>query len=1019
MTQTALRKRKSTSRPAWVPYAAATGLIVMGWLARTALTPSVGPTAIPFIFFFPAVAVAAWIGGWKPGAFATALSVGAAHWFFTARLPSGAPAAFTEVISMGAFVVSCSFIIAAIQAMHRANGETRAEFTARERAETRLAAIVEHSGDAILTKNLDGIIQTWNASAQLLFGYRADEIVGRPITTLFPPDRLGEEDHILQRLRAGQPVERFETIRMAKDGRRIPVSISISPLRNSEGEVIGASKVVHDITALAAARDELVREKELLATTLASIGDGVVVTDAGGRVTFLNAEAERLTGWRTAEAHGQPLQSVFRIVNEQTRSPVDNPVEKVFRLGTAVGLANHTILIAKDGSETPIDDSAAPIRHGSGPLFGVVLVFRGIAEQRKVEAALRFNEQRARAFLDNSAIIAWLKDEDGRYVFQSENYMRRFGMHDWENKTDAELWPADVAEVFRKNDLAVLSGGTSLEVVEETRTPDGRVTHWLSSKFWFQDAAGKKYVGGVGVDITERLRVERTVREREAVLRTVTNESRVALVMVNEERRYLFANRAYAEILGVPDEDIVGQRVSDLPVPIHGQIEPCLDRAFGGERIRHELQLPRHAQTGRGHFYEVLYEPRLESDSGPYVVVALVDLTDRRRAEEALRSTAEELARSSRAKDEFLAALSHELRTPLTPVLMTAAAMERDPALPADAREQLAMMRHNIELEARLIDDLLDITRISRGKLTLEPAPVNIHQLLQNTAAIVRSDGQDKQVHLELQLQADRHHAMADAARLHQVFWNLLRNAFKFTPRGGRVTVTTENDDAGNIRIRVADTGMGIAPENLARIFNAFEQLENPGQRRADGLGLGLAISKSIVEMHEGEIHAESGGPGLGAAFHVKLATITEGPVPNSPESSDVPCRPLRLLVVEDHQATLSTLTRLLARDGHHITSATTIREALAAAATGHFDVLVSDLGLPDGSGLDLMRQIRRLRPISGIALSGFGMPEDLRQATEAGFFAHLVKPVDINQLRRLLIRVPAAEDAGTADVPP
>lgn len=266
------------------------------------------------------------------------------------------------------------------------------DFTQQRRAQenqTHLAAIVEHSGDVILTKDLNSLIQSWNSSAERLFGYRAEEVIGKPITILFPPERVHEEDEILGRLRQGKPVERLETIRVAKDGRRIPVAVSISPLKDSDGELVGASKVVHDITDLVAAREALVREKELLATTLASIGDAVIVTDPEGRVTFMNAEAERLTRWASADAKGRALPEVFRIVNEETRLTVENPVEKVLRLGGVVGLANHTVLIAKDGTETPIDDSAAPIREPNGPLFGVVLVFRDFTERKRAEETLR------------------------------------------------------------------------------------------------------------------------------------------------------------------------------------------------------------------------------------------------------------------------------------------------------------------------------------------------------------------------------------------------------------------------------------------------------------------------------------------------------------------------------------------------------------------------------------------------------------------------------------------------------
>jgi len=274
------------------------------------------------------------------------------------------------------------------------------------RASAHLAAIVEFSGDAIMTKNLNGVIQSWNAGAERLFGYRPEEIIGKPVTVLFPPDRLQEEDQILERLRAGRPAERIDTIRVTKDGRRIPVSLNVSPIKDAEGQVIGASKIIHDTTELVAAREALFREKELLSITLASIGDGVIVTDAGGRVVFLNNEAERLTGWKSSESAGRPLGEVFRVINEQTRAPEQDPVEIVLRLGKPVALANHTLLIGKDESETPIDDSAAPIQQSGGPFCGVVLIFRDFTERKRSEEALReAHEQLANRALDLEKLV--------------------------------------------------------------------------------------------------------------------------------------------------------------------------------------------------------------------------------------------------------------------------------------------------------------------------------------------------------------------------------------------------------------------------------------------------------------------------------------------------------------------------------------------------------------------------------------------------------------------------------------
>jgi signal transduction histidine kinase/CheY-like chemotaxis protein len=380
------------------------------------------------------------------------------------------------------------------------------------------------------------------------------------------------------------------------------------------------------------------------------------------------------------------------------------------------------------------------------------------------------------------------------------------------------------------------------------------------------------------------------------------------------------------------------------------------------------------------------------------------EINDRQKAEAALHLAMADCKRAASAKDDFLAALSHELRTPLTPVLMTAAALETDPALPRDVREQLGMMRRNIELEARLIDDLLDLTRISNGKLQIRPAAADVHQLLEQTAQILHGDGLATKVRISFNLEAARHHVSGDPTRLQQVFWNIIKNALKFTPVDGRVSVSTHNESPEFIVVRISDTGIGIRPEILSQIFEAFEQGEITFQQRFGGLGLGLAISRGIVELHGGDIRAESDGIGRGACFTITLATM-DAPVAVEQRKSTPPAldRSLRLLVVEDHEATLAVLSRLLTRAGHRLTCAASVGEGLAAAAAGTFDLVISDLGLRDGTGFELMEKLRAAYDLRGIALSGYGMDEDVRRSREAGFAAHLTKPIDFACLERAL----------------
>ena len=361
----------------------------------------------------------------------------------------------------------------------------------------------------------------------------------------------------------------------------------------------------------------------------------------------------------------------------------------------------------------------------------------------------------------------------------------------------------------------------------------------------------------------------------------------------------------------------------------------------------------------------------------------------------------EEKARSNQAKDQFLAMLSHELRTPLTPVLASALALESEPELPKDIHESLQMIRRNVELEARLIDDLLDLTRIDRGKVQLNFEVVDAHTLLQNALEICQAEIDRKHLARSLNLGASKVHMRADSARLQQIFWNLINNAVKFTQRNGRIKISTSNDSSGQLRVEIADTGLGIEPEALPKIFDAFEQ---GGRTQLGGLGLGLAISKTLVEAHKGTITAQSAGRNKGATFTLLFPTCEKAEAQIAPAVSPIlPERqPMRILLVEDHEDTNRSLTNLLRRRGYHVQSALNFQSALDLGANEEFDVLISDLALPDGSGIDLIQKLSS-KPLVRIALTGFGMEDDIRKSYEAGFQHHLVKPIDLNKLDSLI----------------
>ncbi len=383
------------------------------------------------------------------------------------------------------------------------------------------------------------------------------------------------------------------------------------------------------------------------------------------------------------------------------------------------------------------------------------------------------------------------------------------------------------------------------------------------------------------------------------------------------------------------------------------------------------------------------------------------EVAERQRTERELSLAAHEAKEASRAKDDFLAALSHELRTPLSPALINAADLENDPSLPDHVREKLTVIRRNIQLEARLIDDLLDVTRISSGKLQVHPVLTDVHELLRHAQETLAQEIRDKRIEVRMELEALETCVHADPARLLQVLWNLLKNAVKFTPQGGSITLSTFNPAPRSLAVRVRDSGIGIPEGELENIFLAFHQGALTGRHQFGGLGLGLSISRNIMEAHGGSLMAESAGPGHGAAFTMIVETTTRpASAPAATPRHNTQLSPLRLLLVEDHVESLEAMSRLLERDGHSVFCATNMREALSQAKAHKCDLVISDIGLPDGDGYALMSQFKESFGWPGIALSGYGMEADHRKSRTAGFSAHLVKPVDLGQLRDAIASV-------------
>jgi PAS domain S-box-containing protein len=509
-------------------------------------------------------------------------------------------------------------------------------------------------------------------------------------------------------------------------------------------------------------------------------------------------------------------------------------------------------------------------------------------------------------------------------------------------------------------------------------------------------------------DITESRRADETTRR----LAAIVESSDDAIISMSLDGIIASWNGGAERIFGYTAREMIGRSITTLiPEEREGEESKILGRIREGERIDH-YETIRRQKDGTRLNVSLTVSP-IRSSEGEVIGASKIarDITQQKANEAALKVAKETAEAASAAKDRFLAVLSHELRTPLTPVLMAAAVRERDESLPAEVREDMAMIRRNVELETKLIDDLLDLSRIVSGKLGLRLELLDLDEAVRQVCAICMPEIQEKGVHLHLELGVPGGRVMADSARLHQVIWNVVKNAGKFTPTGGDIHVRTSRPAPGRLHIEVRDTGVGLEPELLPKIFDAFEQGDTNVTRHFGGLGLGLAISKALVNRHNGSIWAESKGSGRGATFHIELCEAREAePTPASPAHPDLRPRvePLRILLVEDHSDTAQMLSRLLESIGYAVQTASSADDALRRIETETFDLFISDIGLPDMPGHELMCRVRERSDLPGIAISGYGMDQDVRKSLDAGFGEHLTKPVNLAALEQAIGRVRA-----------
>ncbi len=725
-------------------------------------------------------------------------------------------------------------------------------------------------------------------------------------------DRIRElVDRIRQRQHAILSEQQLADDRAYRSAVLGVVISSLAGIAALVGLLLLLSKHLKSLLEAAAAEH---RQRELLQATLISIGDGVIVTDVKGRVLLLNKIAEKLTGWRQSEAVGTELPKVLQMVNELTGQPVENLSTQAVREGRIVGSADHAILVSRDGTQWPIDDSAAPVKTKSGAVSGAVLVFREISQRRAHEATLL--EHTSALQLANTRMVELLAE-----LKSSEELF-----HNMADSIPQLAWMA---------------------------RPDGHI-YWYNKRWYEYTGTSPEQMEGWG-------------------WQSVHDASELPRVL-DKWRASLNA--------GEPWEDTFPLRRYDGAMRWHlSRAEPL--RNAQGEIVR---------WLGTN-----------------------TDITERLEMEQALRE-------ADHRKDEFLATLAHELRNPIAPI---SNALQVWP-LVENNREEVdrlrAIMERQIQQMTRLVDDLLDVSRITRGKIQLRRQLVDMNTILSGAIEAVRPMIDSYEQHLHVTVEDEPLIVDGDVARLTQVVGNVLQNAAKYTNRGGTIQVSA-NRERGEAVVRIADSGVGIPTEMLDQIFEMFRQVDQSLDRSHGGLGLGLTLVKRLIDLHGGSVEAFSAGEGQGSEFVLKLPLVEAGAIRRdkrpTPRTNKERLARHRVLVVDDVYASAKTLALMLQSINQEVAIAHDGQAAVDRVLADRPNIIFLDIAMPGMNGYEVARRLRQNKQLDGIrlvALTGYGYDEDRRKAIEAGFDHHLTKPASIDQLMQLLQTLPEGEPLPAVD---
>ena len=823
-----------------------------------------------------------------------------------------------------------------------------------ELAQYWLTALIESADDAIISKTLEGIITSWNQGAQRIFGYTADEVIGKSVTILIPEDHLDEEPVILARLRAGQRIEHYETVRVHKDGRLIDISLTVSPIRGPNGQIVGASKIARDITEQKQARRALDEASSRLKLALDAARLGDWSWDARTDVVTLSETAAHIFGIA-------PRTCITRSVMRQLLPEEDR--ERT-RMVVEAALAQHKDydieyrMKREDHSEAWVQTKARGIYAEDGSVAGILGFVQDISTRKTNEQTLREQAEALRTLNEvGKAISAEL---DLHHTVQAV--------------TDAatDLIGARCGAFFYN---VLNEDGVSNTLYTLSGVPRELFKHFPMPRA--TDLFGPTFRGDAVVRIDD-VRLDPRYGQNSPYygmpdgLLPVT--SYLAVPVVSHSGEVLGGL-----FFGHPEPAMFTERDEMLVSGLASQAAIAMDNA---------------------RLYEAAKKARAQAERGAA-------------ENERLYRQAEE---SSRLKEEFLATISHELRTPLSAILGWARMLRLGQLSNENTTKALDTIERNARAQAQLVDDLLDVSRIVTGKLRMDVRPVDPNSFIDAAVEAVRPAAEARAVRVQKIIDTGPISIPGDPVRLQQVVWNLLSNAIKFTPRGGCVQIRSERVNS-HLEIVVSDTGQGISPDFLPHVFDRFRQADQKTSRQHGGMGLGLAIVRHLVELHGGTVQADSEGEGKGATFTVMLPITPVYQVDSSggrvhPGARDLlPADDstdrldgLRILVVDDEPDTRELLKQGLEYCGAKVNVVGSAAEALEALKVSIPDILISDIGMPGTDGYDLIKEIRRLPSprggkVAAIALTAYTRIEDRLQALRAGYDMHVPKPVELTEL--------------------